>query len=130
MIINFKHKIKAATINDVIDKVTQQLQKAGFGVLTNINFANKLKEKIGVDIPPTVVLGACNPKLAFEVYQETTDFLSLIPCNVVIRHLDKDNYAIEMIKPSVMIKALENPKISAMAIDMDNQMQELLSTIN
>jgi uncharacterized protein (DUF302 family) len=64
------------------------------------------------------------------VYQETTDFLSLIPCNVVIRHLGENNYAIEMIKPSAMMQSLENSKISAMASSMDQQMQQLLNSID
>jgi uncharacterized protein (DUF302 family) len=130
MSINFKHSIQANNISDVIDKVTTQLQKSGFGVLTNINFSNKLKEKIGVDIPETIVLGACNPKLAYEVYQENTDFLSLIPCNIVIRHLSENNYAIEMIKPSEMVKPLMNAKVSALAVDMDQEMYQLLNSIS
>ena len=52
----------------MIDKVTSQLQRAGFGILTNINFSSKLKEKIGLDIPETVILGACTPKLAYQIY--------------------------------------------------------------
>jgi len=130
MSINFKHSIQADNISEVIDKITNQLQKAGFGVLTNINFSSKLKEKIGVEIPETVVLGACNPKLAYEVYQENTDFLSLIPCNIVIRHLSENNYAIEMIKPSEMVKSLMNSKVSAMAASMDEEMHRLLEAIN
>ena len=130
MSINFKHSIQADNISDVIDKVTNQLQKAGFGVLTDINFPSKLKEKIGVDIPETIVLGACNPKLVYEVYQENTDFLSLIPCNIVIRHLSGNNYAIEMIKPSEMVKPLMSANVSALAVDMDKEMYQLLSSIN
>lgn len=130
MSINFKHSIQANNISDVIDKVTNQFQKAGFGVLTNINFSNKIKEKIGVDIPETIILGVCSPKLAYESYLQNTDFLSLIPCNIVIRYLSENNYAIEMIKPSEMVKPLMNAKVSALAVNMDQEMYHLLSSIS
>lgn len=130
MSINFKHTINSNSMAEVIDKVTKQLQTAGFGVLTNIDFAAKLKEKINVDIPETVVLGACNPKLAYEVYQEDTDFLSLLPCNIVIRKLPTNAYSIEMIKPSEMMKPLANQNISNMAAKMDEEMLDVLKNIS
>lgn len=129
MQINFKHTIHAANIEEAINKVTNQLKTAGFGVLTTIDFAAKLKEKLNIAIPPTVILGACNPALAYEVYQQTTDFLSLLPCNVVVREIDSTNYSIEMIKPSQMVKQLENTNIDAMAQSLDEDMLNLLTKI-
>jgi uncharacterized protein (DUF302 family) len=130
MSINFKHVISAANIDEAKNKVTDKLKSAGFGVLTEINFAAKLKEKLNVDIPDTIVLGACNPALAYEVYQKSTDFLSLLPCNVVIREMAPTEYSIEMIKPSQMVRQLENPEVDAMAKSMDETMLQLLVEIN
>ena len=129
MTINFKNTINAASIDEAIDKVTNKLKSANFGVLTKIDFAAKLKEKLDVDIPQTVVLGACNPGLAYEVYQQCTDFLSVLPCNVVIREIAPTQYSIEMIKPSQMVKPLENSKIDEMAKEMDSTMLKLLLEI-
>ncbi len=129
MQINFKHTIQASTIDEAIIKVTHQLKTAGFGVLTTIDFAAKLREKLSVEIPPTIILGACNPALAYEVYQQTTDFLSLLPCNVVVREIASNNYSIEMIKPSQMVKQLGNRNIDAMAQSMDEDMLNLLTKI-
>ena len=98
-------------------------------MLTTIDFAAKLKEKLNVEIPPTIILGACNPALAYEVYQQTTDFLSLLPCNVVVREIASTNYSIEMLKPSQMVKQLENKNIDAMAQSMDDDMLNLLTRI-
>lgn len=130
MTINFKHTINALSIDEAIEKVTTKLKSANFGVLTTIDFAAKLKEKLNVVIPPTMVLGACNPALAYEVYQQSTDFLSVLPCNVVIREIEANKYAVEMIKPSQMVKALANSEIDKMALDMDETMQQLLKDIN
>lgn len=130
MTINFKHTINAFSINEVVEKVTNKLKSANFGVLTTIDFTAKLKEKLNVDIPQTIVLGACNPALAYEVYQQSTDFLSVLPCNVVIREVGKNHYSIEMIKPSQMVKPLGNTKIDKMALAMDETMYQLLNEIN
>lgn len=130
MTINFKHTINASSIDEAIEKVTNKLKSANFGVLTKIDFAAKLKEKLNVDIPQTVVLGVCNPSLAYEVYQKNTDFLSVLPCNVVIREISPNQYAIEMIKPSQMVKPLENMDIDEMAKNMDATMFQLLLEIN
>lgn len=131
MSINFKKIIHANNINEVKQKVVDLLQTEGFGILTEINFSQKLQEKIGVTIPESLILGACNPKLAYEVYQIETDFLSLVPCNVVIRALDTNHtYSIEMIKPTSMIEVLHNPQIDKLAHDMDQVMQKLLDTLN
>ncbi len=75
MTINFKHKVAAKNIDEVKIKVIEQFKTIGFGILTEINFSQKLKEKLDATIPDTVILGACNPRLAYEVYQKNTDFL-------------------------------------------------------
>ena len=129
MAINFKHAVNAVNIDEVIEKVTDKLKSANFGVLTRIDFAAKLKEKLNVNIPPTIVLGVCNPKLAYEVYQKNTDFLSILPCNVAIREIAPKTYSIEMIKPSEMVKSLENKEISEMSVDIDKTMLQLLLEI-
>lgn len=129
MAINFKHVITANNIDEVINKVTNKFKQSGFGILTTIDFSEKLKEKLNINIPPTVILGACNPELAYQMYQLNTDFLSLLPCNIAIRELSHTQYSIEVIKPSQMVKPLENNVISKMATDMDNKILDLLNEI-
>lgn len=130
MTINFKREISANDINEVKTKVIDQFKTLGFGILTEIDFSQKLKEKIDVDIPKTIILGACNPKLAYEVYQKNTDFLSLIPCNIVIRKVGQNVYSIEVIKPSEMISNLKNQEINKLATEMDHDIETLITGIN
>lgn len=129
MTINFKHKVSAKNIEEVKIKVIEQFKTLGFGMLTEINFSQKLKEKLDVTIPETLILGACNPKLAYEVYQKSTDFLSLVPCNIVIRNIDHNIYSVEVIKPSDMVKVLDDKEINQMSIDIDQDIEKLIKKI-
>jgi len=76
--INFKKTINGST-EEVVTKLTDALKHEGFGVLTRIDLDAKIKEKLQKIIPPAVILGACNPQLAYEAYQIKTDVASLLP---------------------------------------------------
>ncbi|OGA32373.1 MAG: hypothetical protein A2W81_02955, partial [Betaproteobacteria bacterium RIFCSPLOWO2_12_61_14] len=81
--INFKREI-AGTVDQAVERITKALGVEGFGILTRIDMHSKIKEKTGKEIIPTVILGACNPMLAYEAYTANSDVASLLPCNAVI----------------------------------------------
>jgi len=70
--INFKREI-ADTVDHAIERITKALGAEGFGILTRIDMHSKIKEKTGKEIIPTVILGACNPMLAYEAYTANSD---------------------------------------------------------
>lgn len=103
--INFKRRVEGGN-DDVINLVTDALKKQGFGVLTRIDLHLKIKEKLGVEIPPVVILGACNPQLAYEAFQRDPDVASLLPCNAVIRELWPGIQSVELARPSELLRLL------------------------
>lgn len=129
MSFNF-HFTAQGNLEEVVTKVTELLKSEGFGILTRINFHEKMKEKLNKDIPPTIILGACHPPMAFEVYNRHTDFLTLIPCNVVVREVEKNKYAIEMIKPAEMIKPLNDSELSKMVYPIQEKLEKLFQSIS
>lgn len=78
------------------------LADQGFGVLTEIDLAGTLKEKLDVDVPRQVILGACRPPLALAALQADPAIATMLPCNVVVRSVDDDTCLVEAFDPAAM----------------------------
>ena len=126
--VNLKKEVLGEVENYVI-KVTEKLKEQGFGVLNRIDLHTKIKEKINKDIRPTVILGACNPQLAYEAFLENSDVASLLPCNAVIRDIGGGRVSVELAKPTFMMKMLDDPKLVELAKEADRRLGVALSEI-
>ena len=126
--INLKRDV-FGSVDDVITRATAALQADGFGILTRIYFHSKMKEKLGKELPTTVVLGACNPPMAFEAYQRNPDFLSLIPCNVMVCDVGMGKVSVQIAKPTSMMEVLDNAELSALAKTADAMLERALERI-
>ena len=124
--INYKRQI-ADSFDNAIDRATKALAAEGFGILTRIDMHGKIKEKTGKDIIPTVILGACNPNLAFEAYTMNSDIASLLPCNAVVRELSPGTVSLEFIAPSAMMRIVDDARLMALAGDADTRIQRALA---
>jgi uncharacterized protein (DUF302 family) len=127
--VNFKREI-SGTVEEAVVKVTQALQSEGFGVLTRIDLHTKIKEKLGKDISPAIILGACNPGLAFEAYSANPDVASLLPCNAVIRELAPGRISLELAKPTALMEMLGDQKLVRLALDADHRLERVLEALN
>ncbi len=128
MSINFKREIND-TFENGINRVTKALATEGFGILSRIDMHSKIKDKTGKDIIPTVILGACNPMLAYEAYTENSDVACLLPCNAVIRELAARKQSIEFAKPTGMMKVLGDAKLTALATEADAKIARALQNV-
>jgi uncharacterized protein (DUF302 family) len=128
MSINFKREI-AATVDQAIERATKALAAEGFGILTRIDMHSKIKEKTGKDIIPTVILGACNPNLAYEAYTANSDVASLLPCNATIREIAPGKVSVEFIKPTSMMKVLGDAKLTVLAGEADAKIERALANV-
>ena len=124
--INFKREIEDS-FDHAIERATKALGAEGFGVLTRIDMHSKIKEKTGKDIVPTVILGACNPNLAYEAYTANTDVASLLPCNAVIREVAAGRVSLEFADPSGMMRILGDQQLTDLAKEADTRIERALA---
>jgi uncharacterized protein (DUF302 family) len=118
-----------ATLQQAEEKITEALKQKGFGILTKIDFAAKMKEKLNKDVRPTVILGACNPGLAYEAYSRDPNMLLLVPCNVTLEQVSPTEVKVGIIKPTSMLKSLNRPDLTAMAVEADEILEQVLQSL-
>jgi uncharacterized protein (DUF302 family) len=126
--INFKREI-SDSVDAAIERVTKALAAEGFGILTRIDMHAKIKEKTGKDIVPTVILGACNPNLAYEAYTTNSDVASLLPCNAVVREIAPGKLSLEFAAPSGMMRILGDAKLTELAKEADAKIERALANV-
>ena len=124
--INFKREI-ADTVDHAIERITKALGAEGFGILTRIDMHSKIKEKTGKEIIPTIILGACNPMLAYEAYTANSDVASLLPCNAVVREIAPGKVSLELAKPTAMMQILGDAGLTELAREADAKIERALN---
>lgn len=111
-----------------IEKVTEELKKEGFGVLTTIDVKDTLKKKIDVDFKKYTILGACNPTFAHGALQMEEELGLLLPCNVIV--YEKDNKtAVSVFDPMVISTIIDNPKVKEFASQVKQKLQNVLEAL-
>jgi uncharacterized protein (DUF302 family) len=110
-------------------RVRDALKEEGFGVLTEIDVAATLKEKLGVDFPPYEILGACNPPLAHQALQAEPDVGLLLPCNVVVRALSDGRTLVEALDPVKQLAVADAPALTTLAEDVRARMRRVIEAL-
>ena len=120
-----------ASFDDAAERTREALKTEGFGVLSEIRLDEKLKEKLGVDFRRYVILGACNPSLAYQTLQEDINVGLLLPCNVVVYEADdKDKSVVAAIDAKAMLSVIgENPEIEETAQQVNERLQRAIKRV-
>ncbi len=120
-------KTVSAPFNDVVARVRVALAARGFGVLTEIDVAAVLKAKIGADMAPYLILGACNPAFAHRALMAENKIGTMLPCNVVVREAGPGEVEIAAVDPVASMQAIENPNLAAIAGEVQGQLREAVA---
>jgi len=114
--------------DEAIEKVTEELKKEGFGVLTTIDVKDTLKKKLDVDFKKYIILGACNPPFAHKALTAEEEIGLLLPCNVIVYEKDGGT-VVSIFDPMVMMAVLENNKMKTIAEEVQARLQRVIAAV-
>ncbi len=122
-------KIVNLGYEEAIEKVTEELKKEGFGVLTEIDVKATLKKKLDVDFKPYKILGACNPPFAYQSLQAEEQIGLMLPCNVIVYVNDKNETVVAAIDPIASMQAVNNSKLGEIAGTIQSKLKKIIYSL-
>ncbi|MCA6074908.1 DUF302 domain-containing protein [Fulvivirga sedimenti] len=114
---------------EVLALVPEALKKEGFGVLTEIDVARVMKEKLDKDLRPYKILGACNPNFAYQALSLENKIGTMLPCNVVVQELENGNTEVAVVDPMGSMQAVENEGLAEVAAEVQERLKRVLDHI-
>jgi uncharacterized protein (DUF302 family) len=120
------NKIVEMTFEETIDKVTEELKKEGFGVLTEIDVKAALKKKIDVDFRKYRILGACNPSYAYKALLAEDKIGTMLPCNVIVQEKEDGRVEVAAIDPIASMQAVENESLGGIAVEIQSKLKKVI----
>lgn len=113
---------------EAIPRVKEALKAEGFGVLTEIDVRRTLREKLGAEMEPYIILGACNPPLAHRALEQDPDIGLLLPCNVVVR-AERKGSRVEVADPQAMLGIVGNDELNTVAGEAKQRLQRVVASL-
>ncbi len=115
--------------DSAVQRVTEELAKVGFGVLSDIDVSATMRKKLGAEIPPYRILGACNPQFAIQAITAEPQIGALLPCNVVVRQDAQGKVYVEMMDPNAVLTLVDNPAVPALAAQVRQRLEQALAAV-
>lgn len=122
-------KITDLSFDDAIIKVTEELKKEGFGILTEIDVKATMKKKLDVDFRNYKILGACNPPFAYKALQAEDKIGLLLPCNFVVQENKEGQVEVSAIDPAVSMQSVNNSELFAIAGEVRDKLKKIVESI-
>ncbi|MFX1250300.1 MAG: DUF302 domain-containing protein [Promethearchaeota archaeon] len=116
------------TFEETISKVTAELKKEGFGVLTEIDVKATLKEKLDVDFEDYRILGACNPPFAYKSLLAERDIGLMLPCNVIVYTQNKKVF-VSAFRPTIGMEITENEQLKEIALEVEEKLKRVINNL-
>ena len=113
----------------VVELTREALKKEGFGVLTEIDVKEKMKEKLGLDMRKYIILGACNPPNAYKAILAEENIGLMLPCNVIV-YEKGGKTVLSVIRPTIAMQMIENAELRKIAENVESQLKHAFDTVN
>ena len=117
------------SFDEAVKVTTEALKSEGFGVISEINMHEKLKEKLGVDFKRYRILGACNPPLAYKALQAEEKIGTMLPCNVLVIEQGQNKIEIAAVNPVASMQAITNPALGDAALEVTNKLKKVINNL-
>jgi uncharacterized protein (DUF302 family) len=118
-----------SSFEEAISRVTEELKKEGFGILSEIDVQAALKKKLGVDFKKYKILGACNPPFAYQALQTEEKIGTMLPCNVIVLENDTGQVEVAAIDPLASMQAISNPQLQGIADQVQAKLKKVIENL-
>ncbi|MCB0477355.1 MAG: DUF302 domain-containing protein [Crocinitomicaceae bacterium] len=122
-------EIKNSGFDEVIDQVTEELKKEGFGVLTDIDIQSTFKKKLDVDFRKYRILGACNPNFAHQALSNEDKIGVFLPCNVIVQELENGSIEVAAVDPIASMISVENDQLPILAQEVKDKLTRVIESL-
>ena len=122
-------KLLNVSFDEAVKLATDALKTEGFGVISEINIHEKLKEKLGVDFKKYKILGACNPPYAYKALQAEDKIGTMLPCNVLVIEQESGKIEIAAINPIASMQAISNPELDEVAVQVTEKLKKVVDSL-
>jgi uncharacterized protein (DUF302 family) len=123
------NKVVELSFEEAVDRVTQELKKEGFGVLTQIDIKATLKKKLDVEFRKYQILGACNPGFAYKALQKEDKIGVMLPCNVILQEIAENKIEVAAVDPITSMKGVENTELGDIALQVQDKLKRVIENI-
>jgi uncharacterized protein (DUF302 family) len=123
------NKTISGNFDDAILKVTDELKKEGFGILTEIDVKETLKKKLDVDFKKYKILGACNPPFAYEALKSEDKIGAMLPCNVIVIEQGPGQVEVAAVDPIASMQAVNNPNLGKVANEVQKKLKKVMESL-
>ena len=125
----YYNKTITGEFESVIERVTEELKKEGFGVLTEIDFSGTMKKKLDKDIPNYRILGACNPGFAYQAYEAEDKIGTMLPCNVIVQDAGNGQVEVSAVNPIASMQGVGNDSLGEVAGEVKEKLERVVDAL-
>ncbi|GGG43578.1 MULTISPECIES: DUF302 domain-containing protein [Christiangramia] len=123
------NKTITGEFEEVIEKVTDELEKEGFGVLTEINVTETLKKKLDIDFKKYRILGACNAPYAHKALKAEDKIGTMLPCNVIVQEMGNGKIEVAAVNPMASMQAVKNKDLEQVATEIGDKLKQVIARL-
>lgn len=122
-------KTLETSFEEAVQRTVEVLKTEGFGIISEINIHEKLKEKLNVDFRRYKILGACNPPYAYKALQAEDKIGTMLPCNVIVQELAANRIEVAAVNPIASMMAVQNPDLEGIANEITTKLQSVIKSL-